>query len=49
MAKEAAMRGPAVFDPFYKNRTVEERAIIAPHGKELRRLMDEAPAPELDN
>ena len=46
MAKEAAMRGQAVFDTFYKARSVAEKAIIAKHGKELRRLMDEAPAPE---
>ena len=47
MAQEAAKRGPDVFNEFYKNRTIQERAIIAKIGKELRRLMDEAPAPEL--
>ena len=47
MAQEAAKRGPDVFNEFYKNRTIQERAIIAKHGKELRRLMDEAPAPEV--
>jgi hypothetical protein len=46
MAQEAAKRGPDVFNEFYKNRTIQERAIIAKIGKELRRLMDEAPAPE---
>jgi hypothetical protein len=46
LAYEAARRGSAVFDTFYKARTIAERAIIAKHGKELRRLMDEAPAPE---
>ena len=46
MAMEAAKRGPAIFDTFYKARTTAEKAIIAKHGKELRRLMDEAPAPE---
>jgi hypothetical protein len=49
MAQEAAKRGPDVFNDFYRNRTIQERAIIAKIGKELRRLMDEAPAPELDN
>ena len=46
MAQEAAKRGPDVFNEFYKNRTIQERAVIAKIGKELRRLMDEAPAPE---
>jgi len=46
MAMEAAKRGPEVFHEFYQNRTIQERAVIAKIGKELRRLMDEAPAPE---
>jgi len=46
MAKEAAMRGEAVFEEFYKHRTVAEKARIAAIGKELRKLMDDAQAPE---
>jgi hypothetical protein len=46
MAMEAAKRGEVVFNKFYKNRTVQERAQIAKIGRELRELMDAAPPPE---
>lgn len=40
MAKEAAMRGEAVFREFYRNRTGPERAHIDAIGNELRRILD---------
>lgn len=41
MAREAAQRGEAVFKIFYKNRSEEERASLAPLAAELRQLMDD--------
>lgn len=42
MAREAAKKGEAIFQVFWNNRPVEERAALAPLATELRRLMDEA-------
>jgi hypothetical protein len=40
LAKEAAMRGEAVFREFYRNRTEAEKARINAMGDELRGIMD---------
>ena len=40
LAKEAAMRGEAIFKEFYRNRTAQEKARINAIGDELRGLMD---------
>jgi hypothetical protein len=39
MAREAAMRGEAVFKTFYKSRNAEERKVLNQMGDELRGLM----------
>jgi hypothetical protein len=39
MAREAAMRGEAVFKKFYKSRTPDERTQLNAMGDELRGLM----------
>jgi len=43
MAKEAAMRGEAVFKEFYNNRTKQEKAQINAIGDELRGILDGNP------
>ena len=40
MAKEAAMRGEAVFKEFYRHRTASEKAHIDAIGEELREILD---------
>jgi hypothetical protein len=43
MAREAAMRGQAVFSKFYKSRNDAEKITLNQMGDELRQLMDAAP------